>query len=78
MRKTKELKLKEDQYFNPSYLLPDRILNSTEVFTAIHHKKANDIKGKWDESILIVAQKIINLVKERHPYGPIIQEPFSK
>ena len=48
MRKTRELKLPEETFFNPNYLIPDRILNSAEVFTAIHHKRANDIKGKWD------------------------------
>jgi hypothetical protein len=47
MRKVAELKLRTDAYFNPNYMLPDRILTSTEVFTAIHHKRANDIKGKW-------------------------------
>lgn len=49
MRKTIDLKIKQEGvYFNPNYLLPDRILTSTEIFTAIHHKRANDIKGKWD------------------------------
>jgi len=54
MRKTIELKLKPNTFFNPNFLLPDRILTSTEIFTAIHHKRANDIKGKWDESIMLV------------------------
>ncbi len=54
MRKTGQLKLKTEAYFNPNYLIPDRILKSTEIFTAIHHKRANDIKGKWDESIMLV------------------------
>ena len=48
IRKTLDLKLKRGQYFNPNFKIPDRILSSTEIFTAIHHKKANDIKGKWD------------------------------
>lgn len=29
MRKTRELKLKPDTYFNPNYLIADRILTST-------------------------------------------------
>lgn len=48
MRKSMDLKLSAGEYFNPNFKIPDRILSSTEVFTAIHHKRANDIKGKWD------------------------------
>lgn len=72
MRKTMQLKLKEGEYFNPNFLIPDRILSSTEIFTAIHHKRANDIKGKWDETILIVVQKILNFVKNGYPYGILL------
>ncbi len=67
-----QLKLKEGEYFNPNFLIPDRILSSTEIFTAIHHKRANDIKGKWDETILIVVQKILNFVKNGYPYGILL------
>lgn len=48
IKKLEGLKLGKDQYFNPNFLQADRILSSTEIFTAIHHKKANEIKGKWD------------------------------
>ena len=48
IKKLQGLKLAKDQYFNPNFLQADRILSSTEIFTAIHHKKANEIKGKWD------------------------------
>jgi chromodomain-helicase-DNA-binding protein 7 len=78
MRKTSELKLKEGVYFNPNYLLPDRILTSTEIFTAIHHKKANDIKGKWDESIMLVCTKLLNFTKDSYPYGVHFHEPYNE
>ena len=71
MRKTQELKLPLNSHFNPNYLVPDRILNSSEVFTAIHHKRANDIKGKWDESILMVIQKLVNFVRQGYPLGSL-------
>jgi hypothetical protein len=41
IKKLEGLKLAKDQYFNPNFLQADRILSSTEIFTAIHHKKAN-------------------------------------
>lgn len=77
MRKTQDLKLRNDQYFNPSFKIPDRILSSTEIFTAIHHKRANDIKGKWDETILMVGQKLVNFVKDGYPYGVVMHEPYN-
>lgn len=78
MNKTKELKLGDQHYFNPSYLIPDRILDSSEVFTAIHHKRANDIKGKWDQTILTVTQKLINFRKNGYPYGILLHEPYDE
>lgn len=79
MRKTIDLKLRqENAYFNPNYLLADRILTSTEIFTAIHHKRANDIKGKWDESIMLVCEKILNFIKGGYPYGVLLHEPYDE
>jgi hypothetical protein len=78
MRKTQELKLRqENAYFNPNYTIADRILTSTEIFTAIHHKRANDIKGKWDESIMLVCEKVLNFVKDSYPYGVLLHEPYD-
>lgn len=78
MRKTQELKLRqENAYFNPNYNIADRILTSTEIFTAIHHKRANDIKGKWDESIMLVCEKVLNFVKDSYPYGVLLHEPYD-
>lgn len=54
----------------------DRILSSTEIFTAIHHKKANEIKGKWDESIMLVCSKLLNFMKDGYPYGVHFHEPY--
>ena len=56
-------------YFSPKYKVVDRVLKSTEVFTFMHHKKANDIKGKWEESLVLVGEKILNFVKEDFPFG---------
>ena len=47
MSKLKKMRLREDDHFNPNYLEPDRILNSTDYFAAIQPKKANQIKGTW-------------------------------
>ena len=77
MKKTLELKLKEQHFFNPRYLRPDRILNSTDLFTAIHHKRANIIQGKWSETILLVTQKLVNFVKKGFPFGTLLQERFT-
>lgn len=63
------MKLGKGHYFNPNFLQADRILSSTEIFTAIHHKKANEIKGKWDESIMLVCSKLLNFIKNGYPYG---------
>lgn len=72
MRKTQDLKLKQGEYFNPNFKIPDRILTSTDIFSAIHHKRANDIKGKWEETILMVGLKLVNFVKNGYPYGIIL------
>lgn len=45
--KTQKLQLGEEHHFNPNFLIPDRILNSTDLFAAIQPKKANQIKGTW-------------------------------
>ena len=37
--KTQKLRLDPDKYFNPNYLIPDRILTSTDLFAAIQPKK---------------------------------------
>lgn len=76
MSKTRELKLPSG-YFNPNFLQADRILTSTDLFAAIHHKRANDIKGNWEESLLLVCQKLLNLVREDFPYGVVLQEPHK-
>ena len=72
MRKTQDLKLKQGEYLNPNFKIPDRILTSTDIFSAIHHKRANDIKGKWEETILMVGLKLVNFVKNGYPYGIIL------
>ena len=37
--RTKKLRLQGEYHFNPSFLLPDRILASTDLFSAIQPKK---------------------------------------
>ena len=37
--KVKRMRLRENEHFNPNYLVPDRILNSTDYFSAIQPKK---------------------------------------
>ena len=41
----------------------------------MHHKKANDIKGKWEESLVLVGEKMLNFVKGGFPYGVLLHEP---
>ena len=65
-------------YFNPNFKVVDRVLKSTEVFTFMHHKKANDIKGKWEESLVLVGDKLLNFVKGGYPYGVLFHEPYDE
>lgn len=39
MARVKRMRLRENEHFNPNYLIPDRILNSTDYFSAIQPKK---------------------------------------
>jgi hypothetical protein len=76
MRRTLQLRLGEGVYFNPNFLQPDRIISSTELFTAVHHKRGNEVKGKWEESILMVTQKLSNFRKQGFPFGVVLQDPY--
>lgn len=38
----------------------DRILSSTDLFPIIHPKKANELKGKWCEPLIIIINKLLN------------------
>ncbi len=42
------------------------------MFANIHHRKANEIRGKWEESIMMVASKIVNFVKDGFTYGVFV------
>lgn len=43
-----------ERFFDPTYIEVDRILQCVELFPIIHPKKANEIKGKWSELIVII------------------------
>jgi hypothetical protein len=78
MHKLMKMKLGEGHHFNPSHLLPDRILRSTDLFAAIQPKKANQIKGTWQESLQLVCLKLLNFEKRMYPYGTLLlDEPNS-
>lgn len=47
----------------------DRILDSSEIFTLIHPKKASDIKTKWSESLIKVMRALINFNQNNVFYG---------
>lgn len=74
MRRTEELKLEEQHYFNPNFLQVDRVLTCSEIFTAVHHKRANDIKGKWEESLVLVCEKLLNFVRNGYPYSVLLYD----
>ena len=61
--------IENEKYFDQSYLEVDKILQTNELFPIIHPKKANDVKGKWTESLLQVMSKISNFVKNNIMYG---------
>lgn len=78
MRKTNELKLGDKCWFNPRFVVVDRVLNSTEVFTSVHHKKANEIKGTWAESLMMVCSKMLNFVKDGVMYGVLLLGKYEE
>lgn len=77
MEKTKKLKLGEEHHFNPNYLIPERILTSTDLFAAIQPKKANQIKGTWQESMQLVCLKLLNFEKNSYPYGTLLLKEIN-
>mgnify|MGYP000501221723 CR=1 FL=1 len=42
------------------------------------HSYGYDIKGKWEETILTVIQKLNNFLKNGYPYGVILHEPYPE
>ena len=76
MSKLKQMRL-HGVHFNPKYLVPDRIINSTDVFAAIHHKKGNQIAGTWQESLVLICSKILNFEKEEFPYGTMLIDEIT-
>ena len=65
------------QLFDPSYLEVDKILYCTEIFSVIHPKKANDIKGKWSEHLVAVVSKLLNFSRDDVHYGVYFMEPVD-
>lgn len=72
MGKVQRLRLQSEHHFNPNYLVPDRILSSTDLFAAIQPKKANQVKGTWQESLQLVISKLLNFEKNMCPYGTFL------
>ena len=64
-------------YFDPSFTEVDRILWTTELFSVIHPKKANEIKGKWTEPLAIVTSKLLNFTKDNIKYGIYFMDPVN-
>lgn len=65
----------EIEYFDPTLVEVDRIIQCVEMFPVIHPKKANDNKGKWSELIVLFVQKLLNYTKDSVNYGTFLMEP---
>lgn len=48
-----------------------------EPFPIIHPKKANEIKGKWNELLAAMVLKLLNFSKDDVHYGVYFMEPVS-
>lgn len=64
-------------YFDPSFLEIDRLISSTELFPIIHPKKANEIKGKWNEYLSIIISKLLNYSEGRVKFGIYFMQPVN-
>lgn len=64
-------------YFDNALAEADRILSCAELFPIIHPKKANEIKGKWHETLTWVASKLLNFSKDTINYGVFFNEPVD-
>ena len=49
IKKKKDPKSIEDEYFDRSYLEVDKIICSTNLFPVIHPRQAKNIAGTWRE-----------------------------
>ena len=67
----------DSQYYDPSYVLIDRIISTTELFPIIHPKKANEMRGKWCELAVVVINKLLNFQRENISYGVYFMEPVD-
>ncbi|KAL4510059.1 hypothetical protein ABPG72_010252 [Tetrahymena utriculariae] len=66
-----------ERYFDPTYIEVDRILQCVELFPIIHPKKANEVKGKWSELLVVILQKLLNFTKDDVHYGIYFMEPVN-
>lgn len=62
---------------DPSYVEIDRIINTTEMFPIIHPKKANEIKNKWNEYLMIIVSKLLNFYIGKIKYGVYFMTPVN-
>lgn len=67
----------ESNLFDQSLVEVERILHCTEIFTIVHHKKANEIKGKWSESLAMVCRKLLNYIRDHIAFGVYFMEPVN-
>lgn len=69
--------IENERYFDPTFIEVDRVLQCSELFSVIHSKKANEIKGKWSENLVTVVQKLLNFTKDDVHYGIHFMEPVN-
>lgn len=63
--------------FDQQYCEVDRVIHTTELFPVIHPKKANEIKGKWSESLSMILSSLLNYTKDGICYGVHFMEPVN-
>jgi hypothetical protein len=52
-------------------------LSAAEIFTVLHPKKANDVRGKWSEIPAYILSRLLNYSKDGVHYGVYFMEPVN-
>ena len=70
---TTDQNLNAGEFFDQHYIVPDKILTSTNLFPIIHPRQAKNVIGTWRERCILVLQ---NIVCYRGSDGHYYSTPF--
>ena len=63
--------------FDKNFLIPERILSTTDMFPIIYPQRAEKIKGCWEERCIEIIKILINYRRDLVKYGIYFIEPFD-